>query len=329
MPKNAISTGLRTVVALTWRAAWRSPRRARDRRHLPRRGLPPGFDAGRADAAFERPSRHYLDAASCDADGPGLVVSHARGRTPSGRWGAWSISAPGGGDLAPQRLCGRPARWWQRPGARGRLPGRAAGTDRYTPEGATAHHLVGLWSPGGRGAPSLSPGLRLRPRQRCPGSHQAPRREAQRSPRPDSAAGRLGVRPRKQARPTDNRTVQRRCRRRRSAPARAGERRAGHGTNGCPADSPIRSRSGFAPARSGRAPASAPPPRRRRSARGRTWCVSAPRITRRTPPPTGPVRSAGSGSTTSARSPWPRAGPRSAPACAGTGRSRRRRRSPS
>jgi hypothetical protein len=55
-----------------------------------------GFGAGRADAAFERSWRHYLDAASCDAGGRGLTVSHERGRTPNGRWGAWSVRAPAG-----------------------------------------------------------------------------------------------------------------------------------------------------------------------------------------------------------------------------------------
>ena len=71
----------------------------------------PGYGAGRADAVFERNSRHYLDASSCDAGGRGLMVSHERGRrTPRGRWGAWSVRAPSG--TAIERLtlfaAGRP-----------------------------------------------------------------------------------------------------------------------------------------------------------------------------------------------------------------------------
>src|SRR5688572_23519512 len=59
-----------------------------------------GFGAGRADAAFERSSRHYLDAASCDVGGGGLTVSHERGRTPKGRWGGWSVRAPSGAAIS-------------------------------------------------------------------------------------------------------------------------------------------------------------------------------------------------------------------------------------
>src|SRR5918999_5460848 len=55
-----------------------------------------GLGAGRAEAVFERSSRHYLDAASCDPGGSGLTVSHERGRTPNRSWGAWSVRAPAG-----------------------------------------------------------------------------------------------------------------------------------------------------------------------------------------------------------------------------------------
>ena len=55
-----------------------------------------GLGAGRAEAVFERSHRGYLDAADCDAAGRGLAVSHERGRTPRGSWGAWSVRAPSG-----------------------------------------------------------------------------------------------------------------------------------------------------------------------------------------------------------------------------------------
>jgi hypothetical protein len=68
------------------------------------------FDAGRADATFERNSRRYLDATSCGARGSGLTVSHERGRTARGRWGAWAIRAPSGTGISRLRVhaAGRP-----------------------------------------------------------------------------------------------------------------------------------------------------------------------------------------------------------------------------
>ena len=138
---------------------------------------------------------------------------------------------------------------------------------------------------------------------------------------PDAAAGRVAVRCRKPARHPDRSPRSATdVGRRRSAPARPGERRAGHGATPSPAASPTGSRSGFAPARGGprasfarRHRLAALSPGTERGARLRR------RLRRRAPPPTAPARSAGSGSTTSARSPRPRAAPRSVPICAATG----------
>ena len=95
--KNTISAGLRAVGALSVASCLAlgtaAPASAGSYRAAVCHA---GFGAGRADAAFERTSRHYLDTASCDAGGRGLMVSHERGRTPNGRWGAWSVRAPSG-----------------------------------------------------------------------------------------------------------------------------------------------------------------------------------------------------------------------------------------
>ena len=95
--QNTISTGLRAVGALSVASCLvlgtAAPASAGSYRAAVCHA---GFGAGRADAAFERSSRHYLDAASCDAGGRGLTVSHERGRTPNGRWGAWFVRAPSG-----------------------------------------------------------------------------------------------------------------------------------------------------------------------------------------------------------------------------------------
>jgi hypothetical protein len=94
---NTISTGLRTVGALIMASCLAlgtaAPASAGSYRAAVCHA---GFGAGRADAAFQRSSRHYLDAASCDAGGQGLMVSQERGRTQNGRWGAWSVRAPSG-----------------------------------------------------------------------------------------------------------------------------------------------------------------------------------------------------------------------------------------
>jgi hypothetical protein len=59
-----------------------------------------GLGARHADAGFTRNSRHYLDTAGCGVGDDGLAVSHDGERTPMGRWGAWSVSAPAGTAIA-------------------------------------------------------------------------------------------------------------------------------------------------------------------------------------------------------------------------------------
>jgi hypothetical protein len=110
--QNTISTGLRAIGALSVASCLAlgtaAPASAGSYRAAVCHA---GFGAGRADAAFERSSRHYLDAASCDPGGRGLTVSHERGRTPNGRWGAWSVRAPGGTAISRLSVyaAGRPA----------------------------------------------------------------------------------------------------------------------------------------------------------------------------------------------------------------------------
>jgi hypothetical protein len=94
---NAISTGLRTAGALATAICvalgMAAPATAGSYRAAVCHA---GLGAGRAEAAFERTSSHYLDAASCGAGGRGLTVTRERGRTPNGSWGAWSVRAPSG-----------------------------------------------------------------------------------------------------------------------------------------------------------------------------------------------------------------------------------------
>lgn len=56
----------------------------------------PDLGVGRADAGFERSSRHYVSTVGCEVGGDGLTVAHEAKGTAAGRWGAWSIRAPGG-----------------------------------------------------------------------------------------------------------------------------------------------------------------------------------------------------------------------------------------
>lgn len=58
----------------------------------------PGLGAGHADLVFDRNSDHYVSQASCQ-EGRGLSVRHAARRSPSGRWGAWTLTAPQGTTL--------------------------------------------------------------------------------------------------------------------------------------------------------------------------------------------------------------------------------------
>ena len=106
--------------------------------------------------------------------------------------------------------------------------------------------------PGLRGAASLPAHVRLRRPARRPGcasSGSSLRLDDRVAP--TLRLNGLAVRARKQARPTDDRTVRRRRRRRRAAVPGPGERRAGHRATPCPAGSPAGSRSGFVPARAG------------------------------------------------------------------------------
>jgi hypothetical protein len=95
--QNAISAGLRAVGALSMASCVALSTAAPASAGAYRAAVcHAGLGASRADATFERSSRHYLDAASCGASGRGLMVSHERGRIPKGRWGAWSVRAPSG-----------------------------------------------------------------------------------------------------------------------------------------------------------------------------------------------------------------------------------------
>lgn len=95
--QNAISTGLRTACALVTASCvalgMAAPATAGTYRAAVCHA---GLGAGRAEAAFERTSRHFLDAASCGAGGLGLAVTRERGRTPNGSWGAWAVRTPSG-----------------------------------------------------------------------------------------------------------------------------------------------------------------------------------------------------------------------------------------
>ena len=178
---NAISTGLRTAGALvTASCVALGTGGARDRRELPRRGLPRRASAPGAPKPPSSAPRATISTPHPAAPrGRGLAVTRERGRTPNGSWGAWSVRAPSG--TAISRLSVYAA---GRRGA-GIVPelgigavGRAADADRHAPAGASARHLVGPRRPGARGAPSLPPGVGLRPRPGGPGSRQAPRRQA-------------------------------------------------------------------------------------------------------------------------------------------------------
>jgi hypothetical protein len=56
----------------------------------------PDIGARSADAVFQRTSPHYVSVAACGQGEPGLGIRHAGERTRDGRWGAWTIAAPGG-----------------------------------------------------------------------------------------------------------------------------------------------------------------------------------------------------------------------------------------
>jgi hypothetical protein len=121
-----------------------------------------GFGAGRADAVFERNSRHYLDASSCDAGGRGLMVSHKRGRTPKGRWGAWSVRAPSG--TAIERLTVFAA---GRPGG-GNVPELGVGTaDEPWTRFATPRRRLRRVTWSGSGARLIAARLRCRRASGC------------------------------------------------------------------------------------------------------------------------------------------------------------------
>jgi hypothetical protein len=62
----------------------------------------PLFGAGRADVAFARSSDEFLASASCGDPG-GLAVTHDGAGTRSGRWGAWTLTAPAGIELLAMR----------------------------------------------------------------------------------------------------------------------------------------------------------------------------------------------------------------------------------
>jgi hypothetical protein len=64
----------------------------------------PGVGAGHPDADFQRTANDFQSAAACaNHDDKGLAVS-VDGRTRSGRWGAWTLSAPSGTSLTGGEL---------------------------------------------------------------------------------------------------------------------------------------------------------------------------------------------------------------------------------
>jgi hypothetical protein len=56
----------------------------------------PQLGARHADVTFERTSVHYVSEAGCGTNQPGLGIRHVGKRTGDGRWGAWTMHAPGG-----------------------------------------------------------------------------------------------------------------------------------------------------------------------------------------------------------------------------------------
>ena len=56
----------------------------------------PELGARHADMTFQRTSAHYVSEAGCGTNQPGLGVRHVGKRTGDGRWGAWTVHAPGG-----------------------------------------------------------------------------------------------------------------------------------------------------------------------------------------------------------------------------------------
>ena len=167
-----------------------------------------GLGAGRAEAAFGRSSRHYLDGASCAAGGPGLSVSLAPGRAPERQLGSVvDQGSTGYGDLATERLRRRAA--WRRrdPGARARHPG-----GQLTPLATPRRELRRVtWS--GPGVRAIAARLRCLRTSGC-GDRAAARVRIKRlvARLADRVAPTLRLkgsllRARKQARPTDDRTV--------------------------------------------------------------------------------------------------------------------------
>ena len=191
-----------------------------------------GLGAGRAEAVFGRSSRHYLDRASCAAGGPGLSVSLARGAHPQRQLG--SVVDPGPRGTAISRLSVYAA---GRRGA-GAIPELGLGNPggQLTPLATPRRELQRVtWS--GPGVRAIAARLRCLRTSGC-GDRAEARVRIKRlvarlggSRRANPEAGGLALRARKQARPTDHRTVGRRRRRRRAAVTGAGERRAGHRTN--------------------------------------------------------------------------------------------------
>jgi len=59
----------------------------------------PDFDVGPADVDFRRTSEHYRAESACGAGSGGLAVTHEATHTKSGRWGAWTATAPPGAEL--------------------------------------------------------------------------------------------------------------------------------------------------------------------------------------------------------------------------------------
>ncbi len=63
--------------------------------------------AGHADAAYDSSSEHYRTSADCEGKGLGVTHKPGSNRTGSGKFGAWTLTAPDGHRNRPRRRSGR------------------------------------------------------------------------------------------------------------------------------------------------------------------------------------------------------------------------------
>ena len=303
-------------VAIVACLALAAPAPARARRPTAPRSATRTSARGTPTRRFERNSRHYLSDASCDAGGDGLAVSHDAatqpGRSLGGLGGARAGAGPRSrgsasvrraeprGGNVPELLGGSGGQLDAVRGARGRAA--AVQMVRRADQGASPPGCaVARRSGCGRGRRGR---VRVKRLALLLDDHVGP----------TLAARRVAVRRRKQTRRPDHRPVGRRRRRRGSAPARPGERRSRSRRTRSPAGvtdriaTRLRPCPGEASASFTAATASSP---FRQGPNTVRVCAADYAATHRGEPHL--HATAGSESTTSARSPRSRAAPRWAP----------------